>query len=210
MLTWYATFKRQPKPTSKVRAADYYRYTKLLVETGVVDTDLLDKMVADLEPVITYVGRNSALRDSPSSFSPPCPYCGDSSDIAPDMNDMPFFDEGNVEEDLVKQYRLNHEKLMAKHAEGYWLCEHCGKVTGWWEFMETTKDENGKWMYTDAARSLWDWFVTAQRSSNPHDRAVAFERIVEFVHGSGPQSNWFIDGGLNTIDRIKSMIEERA
>ena len=128
------------------------------------------------------------------------------------MSDMPFFDGSEEQldsdqQELIKNYRLNHEKLMAKHKEGYWLCEQCGKITGWWEFLETTRDENGKWMYTDASQRLWDWFTTAQRNSDLNTRHGAFQKIMEFVHGSGPQSNWFIEGGLDTIDVAQSNIE---
>ena len=164
MLTWYARLKKLPRPASKVRATDYMKFQRLYA-MGVKDEDLLNKMVTDLAPVMEYVSRNSALRDAPGVWSPPCPYCGNSSDILPNISDMPFFDVGNLDEEhkeILKNYRLNHEKLMEKHREGYWLCEQCGKTTGWWEFMDTTKDETGKWMYSDGAKSLWDWFVAAR------------------------------------------------
>jgi len=210
MLTWYAKLKKQPRPATKVRATDFMKFQRAYA-MGVKDEDLLNKMVTDLAPVMEYVTRNSSLRDSPSTWSPMCPYCGAGYEELPGVGDMPFFDVGKLDpehEELAKNYRLNHEKLMKKHQEGYWLCEQCGKVTGWWEFLDTTKDETGKWMYSDAAKHLWDWFVVARGNRDFNERVVAFERIMEFVHGSGPQSNWFIEGGLDTIDRAKAFMEQ--
>ena len=214
MPNWYikAKLKDKLKPTSKVRAVDFTKFHRLYA-MGVKDENLLNKMVADLEPVILYVTRNSSLRDAPGVWSPPCPSCGtDADEVGQGLGDMTFFnvDQELDEEhqELARQYNLDHEILKGKYREGYWLCEHCGRTTGWWEFMDTTKDENGKWMYTDASHSIWDWFIRAQRGKDFNERLVAFEKIMEFVHGSGPQSNWFIEGGTDTIDRVKRFLEQ--
>lgn len=208
-MNWYNFFKsssryRWGKPSKKVRAADYLKFMGDY-RKGIKNELLLNRMLDDLESVIEYIALNSDIRHHPDHVSPDCPKCSDTN------NDMPYFDESGrfspEHQEVLKMCRLNYKKLIAKSDTGFWVCPNCCTVIGWEEYMSQTKDEKGKWMYSDAASWLMKKFEQARHAGDLGERIVNFEMIMEFVHGSGPQSNWFIEGGTGTINEVKQMFE---
>jgi len=187
-----------------IKDMDYERYIIGLAE-GHPDYNLLDRMIEQVIPKINYVIKNSYIRHWPDSNRPNCPKCGE---------DYPahYVDEdGRISNDedgeVYSRISKNIIKLLKKYDGGFWICEQDGAMVGWEEYMETTSDNSskGSWMYTDGHKFLEQRVNILESNASSQEKSGYFESVMEFIHGSGPASHWFIEGGLSTIDRVKGM-----
>lgn len=146
---------------------------------------LLKKMISDVAPMMAYVIENSELRHHPDRANP-CPKCQEL---------MGFHDEGNGDPQVLARPGFDM---------GYWQCESCGYEEGWEQVLSKRVDDRGKWMYTDAFETIAGWLM-AMQSGDIEKMHGALEAVVQFAHGSGPQANWFIEGGEATVNKVRQM-----
>jgi hypothetical protein len=99
---------------------------------------------------------------------------------------------------------VEHASNMAKHEMGYWKCPSCGRIEGWEELLSKRQDDRGKWIYTDADEALTKYLQMMQ-SNDVGTAHAGFEAVMQFAHMSGRQSNWFIEGGGSTIDKVRQI-----
>jgi len=180
-------------PRSRVSARDYLKFHQEWLGTGQMDVPLLRKMISDVVPMMDYVIQNSYLRHFPS-HGKGCNKCGETMDFAEANEPVPEWSSPEL-----------HQEMSKKHISGYWQCPACGSTEGWDETLGRRTDDQGRWMYTDAHEFLEGKRAQMMLSKDPGEAHAAFESVMQFAHGSGRQSNWFIEGGTVTIDKVREM-----
>jgi len=152
-----------------IRRADYFHYHRQL-QLGIVDEVLLERMIYDLGETVEEIARLTQLRHYPNSGKD-CDTCGTL---------MEFY-EGTPD-----------------HLYGYWLCEDCGALDDWWDYLESHD-----WHYSDCAEGLVQYFCEMERATGGV-RRVLFERVLQIYHLSGPLTPWLIEGGTATLDAFRA------
>jgi len=62
---------------------------------------------------------------------------------------------------------------------------------------------NGMGRYTDVGRHLFKLLDEAYKADTPENKLIAIDRILNFVHGSEAMAKWFVEGGTNTLNKIR-------
>lgn len=193
-----------PRP---VKAVDYLAYTKLLMQ-GIQDEERLDEMLSTLVEIIRFIAKNTDLARNPHSGRPACPNCNPEEN--PEETSMTFFDLGEDIHDADHEGFMSQEeydRLMKKHPDGFWICPGCNMVMDYKKTLNKTKDQQGNWMYTDQIHDLLYLLAQARFGDSFGNRNQAFQSILQFVHGIGSASHWFIEGGKTTLDKARQLGE---
>jgi rubrerythrin len=190
----------------RVKISDYRKYHYQL-KRGVKDEGLLDKMAYTLKPIVDYVLYNSYLRQQPN-FSKFCDKCNPKHDMYGDR--MVFWDESMSDEQIMENESLNEydegyeeifnetkknikEKLIGNE-DGFWECKSCGTTENFEDVLNSAIGPDGNWMQTDQNERL-EKYSKDLTSSDFDKKHASLEMVLQFVHGSGPMADWFIEGG---------------
>lgn len=68
-----------------------------------------------------------------------------------------------------------------------------------------TGDAHGMGRYTDQARRLYELLMKGYRAQTPEEKIMAVDQLINFVHGSGNMAKWFVEGGVNTLNRQRDI-----
>lgn len=183
--------KRFQWPYGRIRAKDYMQYHRELL-AGHQNVPLLRKMIDDVKLTLEAIIENSQIRDYPDKVKA-CDKCGN--------QPIPFYDSGAPSNPTNGDAQILLQPGMDM---GYWKCDACGAIEGFEQYFENRKDDTGRWMYTDGSRKL-EGIAAELETGDIEIMHGALEALVQFAHMSGPQANWFIEGGEASVDRVRGM-----
>jgi hypothetical protein len=111
---------------------------------------------------------------------------------------------GHVDMALLKEFEtFLEEKIEAIIENTYQALDAEGERTDEW-FEMITHPQGGHAQYSEALGGLLGLFHKLKDATAQSDKVVAFDNIVNWVHGSGGVAKWFIEGGFTTLNRIFS------
>jgi hypothetical protein len=215
-MNWYKTAQaREGKVRMpRVRISDYRKYHHQL-SRGIKDEALLDKIAYTLKPIVDFVLYNSYLRQHPE-FSKFCDKCNPKHDIYGDR--MVFWDENMSDERITENESLEEsdegyeetlneikksiQKELIDNEYGFWECKSCGTTEDFEDVLNSAIGPDGNWMQTDQNERLERY--SKDLTSNDFDKKHAsLEMVLQFVHGSGPMAEWFIEGGETALSEFR-------
>ena len=217
-------FAQSPK-YGRVKAQDYFQLMRMLEQKmpGFPATDsmnrLLDKMVADLESAVMNVYWNTrAMGHTAHGYSWPCPDCnGPRRTIDEEMDELVLmrnydspeaymedwgdYDEGEISPILAEYFEND------KYGDGIFICDQCGKVLTFEQVEDEIRNPfpGGRdVLISDQIERVVGFLMNIHQADTFERKFPYFEGIIEWVHGSGDMSDWFIEGGQATIDKYRS------
>jgi hypothetical protein len=70
-------------------------------------------------------------------------------------------------------------------------------------WIRNTGERGGNARYSDQSDRLYKLLEKCYNSETPEELLVNMDLILNFVHGMGHMAKWFVEGGTNTLDKIR-------
>ena len=71
------------------------------------------------------------------------------------------------------------------------------------KYVRNWAEVEGNARYSDAYQALFKLLVKAYKSKTPEELLMGIDTILNFVHGLGPMARWFVEGGVDTLGKIR-------
>jgi hypothetical protein len=219
---------------SRVKAQDYIRLMRLVDKKppGLPATDemrrLLNKMAVDLEDAVANVYINTiAAGHTSNGMMYPCPDCYGNVNSLDDIFEawesrgvlthywkLEDYIEteyyGEDPEDVPIEIREAFEKSNEGRTyggDGIFICETCGDIKqadDLDQYMMNPFPGGREFLISDQIDMIVNHLKKFKEAETFERKFPWFEGIIEWIHGSGDMSRWFIEGGSNTIDKYRS------
>lgn len=190
---------------------------------------LLDKMVVDLEDAVANVYINTiAAGHTANRMMYPCPDCNGPISTLEEIEDA--WENGqmlehywNVNEYLESEYygediedlpdeiRAAFEgqarPQFGDGGDGLFICRSCGLMKtqdDLDEYMRNPFPGGRDVLISDQIDYIVNYLKKVKNADTFERKFPYFEGIIEWVHGSGDMSHWFIEGGDTTIDKYRN------
>ena len=69
-------------------------------------------------------------------------------------------------------------------------------------YVRNFGEVKGNARYSDASRSLYTLLRAGYSAQKPEAKLLAVDRIFNFAHGLGKMAKWFVEGGVDTLNKI--------
>jgi len=210
-LTWFQrSMVKEAAPQyhyGRVRAVDYMKLMRDL-DAGTKNLPLLNKMIADVKDQVNFVYWNTvAWGHTPQEQSYPCPDCTDDISDIHGVEPMIHIDEDNLDKWDEEFPGIRQQLEGYDLSDGVFLCLSCNKILTYDQLDEYIKDPTGQGrgvMVSDMADKIYEYWSKANEGVTFEQKFPYFEGLMEFAHRSGDLSEWFLEGGGNTIDKYRS------
>ncbi len=73
------------------------------------------------------------------------------------------------------------------------------------EYVRCFGEEGGNARYSDRHQLLGRYLSQSYSSKTPEELLMNIDRIINFVHGLGDMAKWFVEGGVNTLNKIRDI-----
>ncbi len=112
---------------------------------------------------------------------------------------------GKVDMALLDKFEFFLERKInfIEHNSNIALYSNWRGPMNWFDKISHPQDPHHA-QYTEAFESLRRYWQELEAAESPHDRVIAFDNIVSWVHGSGSVARWFVEGGMTTLNGIFS------
>lgn len=71
------------------------------------------------------------------------------------------------------------------------------------KYVRSWSEEGGNARYSDCHQTLGKYLLQSYSSKTPEELLMNVDKILNFVHGLGNMAKWFVEGGTNTLDKIR-------
>lgn len=102
--------------------------------------------------------------------------------------DPMFFDKDEYDE-ITPEEMKRHALFISDRSNNQWI-RNSGEVEG-----------NAR--YSDAYRSLFKLLEKCYSASTADELLMSIDTILNFVHGLGHMAKWFVEGGIDTLNKIR-------
>lgn len=99
-----------------------------------------------------------------------------------------FFQKDNYN-DITDEEHKRHAYFISDRSNNKWI-RNFGEVEG-----------NSR--YSDQYQRLYNLLEKCYSLENPEELLVGIDTILNFVHGLGHMAKWFVEGGTDTLDKIR-------
>ena len=71
------------------------------------------------------------------------------------------------------------------------------------KYVRNWGEEGGNARYSDCHQALGKYLIQSYSSKTPEELLMNIDKILNFIHGLGNMAKWFVEGGTNTLSKIR-------
>lgn len=190
---------------------------------------LLSKMVSDLEDAVANVYINTiAVGHTQEPMMYPCPDCygpissiddiyeaWENNEVLEHFRDVGEYleeeyygeDPKNLPDEIREAFERQARPQFGDGGDGLFICPSCGLIKApddLDQYMQNPLPEGRGILISDQIGYIVKYLKNIKQADTFERKFPYLEGIIEWVHGSGDISEWFLEGGSSTIDKYRS------